>query len=59
MAFDDEELTFIEASTPAWGEALYMEGICKPAREAASTPTSRPASLRRLAGPGGPVSAAR
>lgn len=35
VAFGDEELTFIEASIPAWGGSAYMEGICKPAREAA------------------------
>lgn len=55
MAFDDEELTFIEASIPAWGEALYMEGICKPARETAPDAGRQTRLLAEL----GRVSAAR
>lgn len=55
VAFDDEELAFIEASIPAWGEALYMEGICKPAHEAAPDAGRQTRLLAAL----GRVSAAR
>lgn len=53
VAFDDDELAFIEASIPVWGEALYMDGICKPAVDAgpgADRQGRLLASLGRLSG---------
>lgn len=48
VTWDDEELDRIEASLDGFGDALYSEGVCKPAIEVPADASRQERVLRRM-----------